>query len=174
MQTHTNSCTHLYIHTYIQTRTQPNMCAHSHSHKHSYTYTYTVTFLHTYTHTLTHTHMHSQTYTYINTYTHKHTHFCFVFILFVPIALFIYFFPVFVTIPTFYVQRKKHCRCLTQAMQACFVCCVSYHILLWCGQPVLCGVGRSGSGRITPTAASTPIHSFLVTPDSPQPSHQVV
>ncbi|XP_069979239.1 uncharacterized protein [Penaeus vannamei] len=39
-------------------------------------------------------------------------------------------------------------------------------------QPVLCGVGRSGSGRITPTAASTPIHSFLVTPDSPQPSHQ--
>ncbi|XP_069979235.1 filaggrin isoform X7 [Penaeus vannamei] len=40
-------------------------------------------------------------------------------------------------------------------------------------QPVLCGVGRSGSGRITPTAASTPIHSFLVTPDSPQPSHQL-
>ncbi|XP_042890730.1 liprin-beta-1-like isoform X6 [Penaeus japonicus] len=40
-------------------------------------------------------------------------------------------------------------------------------------QPVLCGIGRSGSGRsITPTAASTPIHSFLVTPDSPQPSHQ--
>ncbi|KAK4300899.1 hypothetical protein Pmani_026926 [Petrolisthes manimaculis] len=32
----------------------------------------------------------------------------------------------------------------------------------------------TGSGRsVTPAAASTPVHSFLLTPDSPQPSHQV-
>ncbi|XP_066950315.1 filaggrin isoform X43 [Macrobrachium rosenbergii] len=40
-------------------------------------------------------------------------------------------------------------------------------------QSVATGVGRSGSGRsITPAAASTPVHSILCSPDSPQPSHQ--
>ncbi|XP_053651588.1 filaggrin isoform X4 [Cherax quadricarinatus] len=43
-------------------------------------------------------------------------------------------------------------------------------------QPIVSGtgVGRTSSFRsITPAAASTPVHSFLVTPDSPQPSHQL-
>ncbi|XP_064101898.1 liprin-beta-2-like isoform X8 [Macrobrachium nipponense] len=41
-------------------------------------------------------------------------------------------------------------------------------------QSVATGVGRSGSGRsITPAAASTPVHSILCSPDSPQPSHQL-
>lgn len=36
------------------------------------------------------------------------------------------------------------------------------------------GNRQPGSGRnVAPAAASTPVHSFLLTPDSPQPSHQV-
>ncbi|XP_069173924.1 LOW QUALITY PROTEIN: uncharacterized protein Liprin-beta [Procambarus clarkii] len=43
-------------------------------------------------------------------------------------------------------------------------------------QPAVSGacIGRTPSIRsVTPAAASTPIHSFLVTPDSPPPSHQL-